>query len=91
MRFTIAAVAATLAATAQARIAGIAVPDTIKAGDKVDLHILSEGYIQTVDDVAVAFGYADNDNYPDTINTLLGSFYLGPGKLPRPPVFHKST
>ncbi|CAH0044901.1 unnamed protein product [Clonostachys solani] len=79
MRFSVAAVAATLAATAQARIYGISVPETIKPGDKVDLKIISQGYIQRVDDIAIAFGYNSKAAaYPDTLGNLLDSFYLGP-------------
>ncbi|CAH0023549.1 unnamed protein product [Clonostachys rhizophaga] len=78
MRFSLAAAAAALAATAQARISGISVPETIKPGDTVDLKIISENYIQRVDDVAIAYGYATTNAYPGTLTNLLGSFYLGP-------------
>lgn len=79
MRFSLAAAAAALAATAQARISGISVPETIKPGDTVDLKIISENYIQRVDDVAIAYGWATANAYPGTLTNLLDSFYLGPG------------
>ncbi|CAH0044966.1 unnamed protein product [Clonostachys solani] len=77
MRFSLAAAAAALAATAQARISGISVPETIKPGDTVDLKIISENYIQRVDDVAIAYGWATANGYPGTLTNLLDSFYLG--------------
>lgn len=82
MRLSVAAVAAALAATAQARLVGISVPETIKPGDEVEIKILSENYIQTVDEIAIAFGYAVGAGYPGTLTNLLSSSYLGPGTLP---------
>lgn len=80
MRFTpLIAITALLSAT-QARINGIAVPSTIKPGDEFDAIILSSNYIQSVYDVAIAWGYSPGDGYPDTLGTVLGSFYLGPGE-----------
>ncbi|KAF7549999.1 hypothetical protein G7046_g8157 [Stylonectria norvegica] len=78
MRFTLAAAAATLLTLTQARITGIAVPATIKPGDSFDAIILSSNYIQSVYDVAIAFGYAPGDGYPQSLGSVAGSFYLGP-------------
>ncbi|KAH6893484.1 hypothetical protein B0T10DRAFT_274512 [Thelonectria olida] len=78
MRLSLAATAATLFAAANARITGIAVPETIKPGDTFDVVIESSNYIQTVYDVAIAFGYAPGKGYPDSLFNVVGSFYLGP-------------
>ncbi|KAK2009741.1 hypothetical protein LZ32DRAFT_608159 [Colletotrichum eremochloae] len=71
--------AAGLFALANARIVGFAFPETIRAGRQVDAIIETEGYIQSVQDVAIAFGMAPEASaYPGTLGqTLLGSFYLG--------------
>ncbi|KAF9876406.1 hypothetical protein CkaCkLH20_06349 [Colletotrichum karsti] len=75
------AAAASLFALANARIYGIALPETVKAGDQVDAIIETENYIQSVQDVAIAFGIAtEAAAYPGTLNTVIGSFYLGPEK-----------
>lgn len=69
-----------LAAGANARIYGIALPETIKAGDEVTAIIAASNYIQSVYDVAIAFGIApEAAAHPDTLGTVLDSFYLGPG------------
>jgi hypothetical protein len=83
MRFTPLIALTTLLTTAQARINGIAVPSTIKPGEEFEAIILSSNYIQRVYDVAIAFGYSPGDGYPDTLGTVLDSFYLGPGKCCR--------
>lgn len=80
MLFSVAAVATTLLALAEARIIGIQVPKTIKPGEDFEAVIVSENYIQTVYDVAIAFGYYNGDGYPDTLGRPADSFYLGPGK-----------
>ncbi|EFQ30194.1 hypothetical protein CGRA01v4_00422 [Colletotrichum graminicola] len=74
--------AAGLFALANARIIGIAFPEAVKAGDRVDAIIETEGYIQSVTDVAIAFGMAPKISaYPGTLGqNVLGSFYLGPEK-----------
>ncbi|KAM4062188.1 hypothetical protein HRG_009035 [Hirsutella rhossiliensis] len=82
MHFPSAAAAAVsaLASVAHARINGIAVPDTIRPGDSFHVVIRSSNYIQTVYDVAIAFGYAPGRGYPDTLGAVADSFYLGPGQ-----------
>ncbi|KAJ0347649.1 hypothetical protein COL154_011129 [Colletotrichum chrysophilum] len=75
------AAAASLFALANARIYGIAFPETVKAGDQVNAIIETENYIQSVQDVAIAFGIAPEASaYPGTLSTVIGSFYLGPEK-----------
>ncbi|OLN86171.1 hypothetical protein CCHL11_04114 [Colletotrichum chlorophyti] len=75
-------VAASLFALANARIYGIAFPETVKAGDNVTAIVETENYIQTVQDIAIAFGIAPEASaYPQTLGqNFLGSFYLGPEK-----------
>ncbi|KAK1584905.1 uncharacterized protein LY79DRAFT_705044 [Colletotrichum navitas] len=74
--------AAGLFAMANARISGIAFPETVKAGDQVNAIIETEGYIQSVQDIAIAFGMApETSAHPGTLGqNVLGSFYLGPDK-----------
>lgn len=72
------AASASLLSLAQARIAGISVPATIKAGDTFDLIIDGTGYIQSVTDVSIAVGY-----YPgaapldDGLGIFITAFDLG--------------
>jgi hypothetical protein len=81
MRFqTSLAAAASLLTLSTARIVGIAVPETIKPGDGFNAIIETENYIQSVYDVAIAFGAAPGDGNVDSLGTVMGSFYLGPGK-----------
>ena len=69
-------------------ITGIAVPDTIKAGDGFNLIITTANYIQRVYDVSGAVGIAPGKGYPGSLGPARGSFYLGPGRLM--PASHKS-
>jgi hypothetical protein len=63
-----------------ARIEGIAVPATIKPGQPgFNAVIISANYIQSVYDVAIAFGAAPGSGFPDSLGSVAGSFYLGPG------------
>jgi hypothetical protein len=79
MKLSLAAAATALIAAAEARIYGIAVPDVIKPGEGFNAIILTENYIQRVYDVAIAFGYKPAGAFPDSLGTVLDSFYLGPG------------
>jgi hypothetical protein len=78
MRLSIVAATATLLAAAEARLIGIAVPDVIKPGEGFNAIIMTENYIQSVYDVAIAFGYKPAGAFPDSLGTVLDSFYLGP-------------
>ena len=70
-----------LAASASARITGFYVPKTVAVGSTVKLEILGEDYIQSIQDVAIAFGIQHGKNpTPDSLGTLLDSKYLGPGE-----------
>jgi hypothetical protein len=68
-----------LAATTQARITGFYAPKTVAVDSDVKLLIRGEDYIQSIQDVAIAFGSQHGTNpTPDSLGTLLGSKYLGP-------------
>ena len=79
MRFqTILAAGASLLTLSSARIVGVAVPETIKPGDTFNAIIEVEDYIQSVYDVAIAFGIAPGSGYPGSLGTPITSGYLGP-------------
>lgn len=79
VRSTLATLSAVIVGV-NARIYGIALPETIKAGDEVTAIIASSDYIQSVYDVAIAFGISpEAAAFPDSLGTVLDSFYLGPG------------
>ncbi|CAH0058516.1 unnamed protein product [Clonostachys solani] len=80
MRFATTSILAALIATSQAYIQAISVPKTIKPGDTVNLKLISATNMMTVDDIAVAFGYATGNGYAGALGTNLASFYLGPGE-----------
>jgi hypothetical protein len=68
-----------LATTAQARIDGFYAPQTVAPNSDVKLLIRGDDYIQSIQDVAIAFGLQHGtDPTPDSLGTLLGSKYLGP-------------
>ncbi|KAK0100332.1 hypothetical protein ONS95_008291 [Cadophora gregata] len=68
----------TLLSTATARIIGLETPRTIAAGEPFTVSLLTENYIQSVYDVAAAFGISPGAGYPDTLGTVIGSNYIGP-------------
>ncbi|CAK3932166.1 Hypothetical predicted protein [Lecanosticta acicola] len=78
---TVLATAASLFCAVDARISGFAVPSIVKPGDtQVEIVITTEGYIQSVEDVAIAFGISPaNASSPGTLGPdLLTSKFLGP-------------
>ncbi|KAJ4124940.1 hypothetical protein NW768_009281 [Fusarium equiseti] len=77
MRFSIAAASTALLALAEARITGIKVPKEIKRGEEFEAIITREGYIQSVLDSSIVFGYAAGDSYPGTVGTPFASIPLG--------------
>ena len=80
MRFSVAtATVASLLSVAQARIYGIAVPSTIQVGGGFNAIIESSNYIQSVYDVAIAFGTAPAPGFQGSLGQPIGSYYLGPG------------
>lgn len=64
---------------AAARIESFSVPKTIKPGEEFDAILHGFNYIQTVDEVAAAFGVAAGDGFPDSLGAVISSTYLGPG------------
>lgn len=81
MRFSIAAASTALLALAEARITGFKVPKEIKIGEAFEATILREGYIQSVYDSSIVFGYAAGDSYPGTVGTVVDSVALGKSKF----------
>lgn len=69
---------ASLLAGASARITGIAVPEVIRPGDTIDVVIHSSNYIQSVYDVAIAFGHDIGLGTPESLGAIDQTFYLGP-------------
>jgi len=55
-------------------------PATIAPGEPFNVSLITQGYIQTVYDVAVAFGIAPGRGYPDSLGVAIASEYLGPAK-----------
>ncbi|BDD63679.1 hypothetical protein MPDQ_000597 [Monascus purpureus] len=78
MRLSFVAAVTGLLGLASARIEGFAVPKTIKPGESFDAVLMGYNYIQTVAEIAAAFGVQPGQGYPGAIGTSLGSVYLGP-------------
>ncbi|PVH78820.1 hypothetical protein DL98DRAFT_655853 [Cadophora sp. DSE1049] len=68
----------TLLSTVSARIIGLEAPRTIAAGESFTVSLLTENYIQSVYDVAAAFGISSGSGYPGTLGVIMGSDYIGP-------------
>lgn len=75
---------ASLLSLASARIVGFSVPKTIRPGEGFSAVIHTENYIQTVQDIAIAFGVTPGVGYPGSLGTTLESFYLGPSMSSSP-------
>jgi hypothetical protein len=80
MRFSTIATTLASAALATARISGIETPSTLVPGEPFTLTILTENYIQSVADVAIAWGFSLAPGYPGTLGSFISSEYLGPAK-----------
>jgi hypothetical protein len=79
---TFLASATPLIALTTARITGFSAPSTVAPGAPVGTHLRGRGYIQSVQNVAAAFGIAPPDSYyRGTLGTLMGERFLGPGKV----------
>jgi hypothetical protein len=73
------------ASLASARIIGLSTPASLVPNQPFTITLLTENYIQSVSDVAVAWGYqlptsANPTGYPYTLGAFTGSSYLGPDK-----------
>jgi hypothetical protein len=77
------AAAISLIAPATAIIEGVAVPETIVAGQSFDIILETANYIQSVQDVAVTFGIQSAPGYPGELGQILGEFFIGPSKPKR--------
>ncbi|KAH7406600.1 hypothetical protein DE146DRAFT_398028 [Phaeosphaeria sp. MPI-PUGE-AT-0046c] len=85
MRFSTITTALSASSLASARIIGLAAPSTLAPNSTFSLTLLTENYIQSVADVAVAWGFqtpTENNptGYPYTLGSLKDSSYLGPEK-----------
>lgn len=69
-----------LLSSASARIVGVSAPSTVYAYNPFTVSLITEDYIQSVYDVAVAFGVAPGAGYPDSLGNIMASEYLGPTK-----------
>jgi hypothetical protein len=71
-----------LIALTTARITGFSAPSTVAPGAPIEIRLQGRGYIQSVQNVAAAFGIASLDSYyPGTLGTLIGEQFLGPSKI----------
>lgn len=76
-----AALLATLASLASARIVGFAVPHIIAPDADIKVEIITENYVQAITDVAISFGLSPaNTSYPGSLSKYLSSKFLGPGE-----------
>ncbi|OAL45894.1 hypothetical protein IQ07DRAFT_206793 [Pyrenochaeta sp. DS3sAY3a] len=85
MRFSHLATALPLFTLTSARIVGIASPSTLAPNSTFTLTLLTENYIQSVADIAVAWGFqlptpSNPTGYPYTLGSFSDSTYLGPNK-----------
>ncbi|KAF2848563.1 hypothetical protein T440DRAFT_470166 [Plenodomus tracheiphilus IPT5] len=83
MRFSTLATTALSATLTSARIIGISTPSTLSPNTSFPLTLITEGYIQTVADIAIAYGFQlPSERYPLGFPGSLGGFaksaYLGP-------------
>ena len=70
-----------LASLASARIYGFAAPSEVAVGTEVEFQIIAQDYIQSIQDVAIAFGAQPAGSASEEIlGTLIGEKFLGPGK-----------
>jgi hypothetical protein len=85
MRFSTLASALTTLSLASARIVGLSTPSALTPNSTFTITLLSENYIQSVQEVAVAWGFqvptsANPQGYPYTLGRYTNSSYLGPEK-----------
>jgi Nis1 family len=85
MRFTSApavglASALSLFSGASAIITGVTAPSTVYAYNPFTVSLTTADYIQSVYDVAVAFGVAPGAGYPNSLGNVMSTAYLGPSQ-----------
>jgi hypothetical protein len=76
---------ALLSTAASARIIGLSAPSTLGVNSTFNFTLLTENYIQSVADIAVAYGFqlpttANPTGFPYTLGAFTNSSYLGPLK-----------
>jgi hypothetical protein len=76
MRISTLTTALTTASLASARLIGISAPSTLTPNSNFTLTLLSEGYIQTVADIAVAWGFDLLPGYPGSLGGYTASAYV---------------
>jgi hypothetical protein len=83
MRFTSTSAAlflSTLISSSSAIITGVTAPSTVYAYNPFTVTLTTADYIQSVYDVAVAFGVAPGAGYPDSLGNVVSTAFLGPSK-----------
>lgn len=71
---------ATLLSTTTAIITGVTTPSPIYAYNPFTITLTTADYIQSVYDVAVAFGITPSPGLPGSLGTVITTAYLGPAK-----------
>ncbi|KUJ22884.1 uncharacterized protein LY89DRAFT_540464, partial [Mollisia scopiformis] len=77
---TVAVLASTLISSTSAIITGVEAPSTVYAYNPFTVTLTTADYIQSVYDVAVAFGVAPGAGYPESLGNVMSTAYLGPSK-----------
>jgi hypothetical protein len=83
MRFsatTLAVLASTLISSTSAIITGVETTSTVYAYNPFTVTLTTADYIQSVYDVAVAFGVAPGAGFPGALGNVMSTAYLGPSK-----------
>jgi hypothetical protein len=70
----------TLISSSSAIITGVTAPSTVYAYNPFTVTLTTANYIQSVYDVAVAFGVAPGAAFPDSLGNVMSSAFLGPSK-----------
>jgi hypothetical protein len=83
MRFlTLLTSAVSLIGLTTGRITGFSAPSSVVPGAPITIYLRAENYIQSVQDVAVAFGITPAESHhPRSLGTFMGETFLGPGML----------
>ncbi|KAI8932516.1 hypothetical protein NX059_010695 [Plenodomus lindquistii] len=85
MRFSTLAAAALSATLSSALIVGISAPSTLAPNSTFPLTLITQNYIQSVGDVAVAYGFLvpteqEPLGFPGMLGSYYNSAYIGPEK-----------
>lgn len=83
MRFSAASIAflaSTLISSTSAIITGVQTTPTVYAYNPFTVTLTTADYIQSVYDVAVAFGVAPGTGFPGALGNVMSTAYLGPSK-----------